>query len=203
MGGLLGGGGRGTGQLRPLNRRLRACPSKPIPHPHCSSSTAHTGPPLFLLSTLGALLAFLAAAATVLAASRTPAAVAATLFIARGASMGAYTTLYIYTPEAYPTRVRSLALGVNSGLARIGALVSPTLAVTAARNGHASTAEGALAAAAAIAAGCGFCLRVETGGRQLTVTEVAPPSLETPSIVRARSRRVKRAATLPGRVGEA
>lgn len=135
------------------------------------------------------MLAFLAAATAALAGSRTPAAVAATLFIARGASMGAYTTLYIYTPEAYPTRVRSLALGVNSGLARIGALVAPSLAVTAARRGHAAAAEGALAAAAAIAAVCVFCLRVETGGRQLAVAEAPLPSLETPSIVRARIRR--------------
>jgi nitrate/nitrite transporter NarK len=115
--------------------------------------------------------------------------------------MGAYTTLYIYTPEAYPTRVRSLALGVNSGLARIGALVSPSLAVTAARKGHASAAEAGLAAAAAVAAVCVFCLRVETGGRQLTVTEVAPPSLEAPSVARARSKRaLQRAATAAGRV---
>lgn len=148
------------------------------------------------------MLAFLAAATAALAASRSHTAIAATLFIARGASMGAYTTLYIYTPEAYPTRVRSLALGVNSALARIGALVSPSLAVTAARKGHASAAEGALAAAAAIASICVFCLRVETGGRQLTVTEVVPPSLEVPSVVRARSRRLNRAATTAGRIEE-
>ena len=165
-------------------------------HPHPTSTH----------STLGTLLAFLAASTAVLAASRSPTAIAATLFVARGASMGAYTTLYIYTPEAYPTRMRSLALGINSALARIGALVSPSLAVTAARKGHASAAEGALAAAAAVAAICVFCLRVETGGRQLTVTEVVPPSLETPSVVRQRTkqraRTVERCATTAGRIEE-
>jgi hypothetical protein len=80
-------------------------------------------------------------------------------------------------------------LGVNSGLARIGALVAPTLAVTAARRGHAAAAEGALAAAAAVAAICVFCLRVETGGRQLSLDAAPAPSLEVPSIARARIRR--------------
>lgn len=53
-------------------------------------------------------------------AAASAAGTAAALFIARSAAMGSYTALYIYTPEAYPTRVRSIALGLNSSLARIG-----------------------------------------------------------------------------------
>ena len=56
-------------------------------------------------------------------AASSAAGTAAALFIARSAAMGSYTALYIYTPEAYPTRVRSIALGLNSSLARIGGFV--------------------------------------------------------------------------------
>ena len=52
--------------------------------------------------------------------------------------------------------------------------MSPSLAVTAVRAGHASIAEGALAVAAAVAAAAVFFLKVETGGRPLSVVEVAP-----------------------------
>ena len=48
--------------------------------------------------------------------------------------------------------------------------------MTAVRAGHASIAEGALAVAAAVAAAAVFCLRVETGGRPLSVVEVVPPA---------------------------
>lgn len=72
-------------------------------------------------STLGGFLVLLAAATAGLAGAASSAAgTAAALFIARSAAMGSYTALYIYTPEAYPTRVRSIALGLNSSLARIG-----------------------------------------------------------------------------------
>lgn len=43
------------------------------------------------------------------------------------------------------------------------------------RAGHASIAEGALAVAAAVAAAAVFCLRVEMGGRPLSVVEVVAP----------------------------
>ena len=61
-----------------------------------------------------------AATAALAGAASSAAGTAAALFVARSAAMGSYTALYIYTPEAYPTRVRSIALGLNSSLARIG-----------------------------------------------------------------------------------
>lgn len=51
--------------------------------------------------------------------------------------------------------------------------------MTAVRAGHASIAEGALAVAAAFAAAAVFCLRVETGGRPLTVVEAVSPATAT------------------------
>ena len=112
------------------------------------------------------------------------AANSACLFLARAASMGAYTALYIYTPEAYPTRVRSLGLGVNSAIARVGALVSPALAVGAVRAGHASAAEAALAAACAVAAIAVFLLKVETGGVQLPDSTESVGAVKSPATER-------------------
>lgn len=47
------------------------------------------------------------------------------LFISRGASMGAFTTVYIYTPERYPTRFRNTAMGMCFGFARLGGMLAP------------------------------------------------------------------------------
>lgn len=137
--------------------------------------------------TLGAALAVLASATAALAAtaSRSVGGDAA-LFVARGAAMASYTTLYIATPELFPTRVRSLALGLNSALSRIGALVSPALAVSAVRAGHTSAAEGALAGAAALAALAVCGLKSETAGVQLPEDEAEVGLAVSPAEVRLR-----------------
>lgn len=50
------------------------------------------------------------------------------LFCARAFIAGVYQTVYIYTPEVYPTKVRGLALGAMTSVARVGALVTPFVA---------------------------------------------------------------------------
>lgn len=47
------------------------------------------------------------------------------LFTARALISGGFQASYVYTPEVYPTPIRALALGSCSGMARIGALLTP------------------------------------------------------------------------------
>jgi MFS family permease len=46
-------------------------------------------------------------------------------FIARGAIMGAFCIIYAYTPEVYPTAIRSFGVGSSSAVARLAGMVSP------------------------------------------------------------------------------
>ena len=56
------------------------------------------------------------------------AAMGIALFVARGTAAGVYQTLYVYTPEVYPTNVRALAMGTHSACSRVGAMVTPYIA---------------------------------------------------------------------------
>ncbi|GFR99646.1 synaptic vesicle 2-related protein [Elysia marginata] len=53
------------------------------------------------------------------------------LFISRGMISGAHQIVFIYTSECYPTTIRALGMGINSGLARVGAVVTPYVAQVA------------------------------------------------------------------------
>uniref|UniRef100_A0AC11EB10 SV2 related protein n=1 Tax=Ovis aries TaxID=9940 RepID=A0AC11EB10_SHEEP len=50
------------------------------------------------------------------------------LFIARAFISGGFQAAYVYTPEVYPTATRALGLGTCSGMARVGALITPFIA---------------------------------------------------------------------------
>ncbi|XP_015221729.1 synaptic vesicle 2-related protein isoform X1 [Lepisosteus oculatus] len=47
------------------------------------------------------------------------------IFIARAFIAGGFQAAYVYTPEVYPTATRALGLGTSSGMARVGALITP------------------------------------------------------------------------------
>lgn len=49
----------------------------------------------------------------------------ALLFIGRAAILGAFQVTYLYTPEVYSTNVRSTAVGIANGWARVGGMVAP------------------------------------------------------------------------------
>lgn len=51
------------------------------------------------------------------------------LFCTRMFAYGAFIVLFIYTPELYPTKIRSFAFGLYNALSRLGGLVSPFIAV--------------------------------------------------------------------------
>uniref|UniRef100_A0A3Q3E2B7 Synaptic vesicle 2-related protein n=1 Tax=Labrus bergylta TaxID=56723 RepID=A0A3Q3E2B7_9LABR len=50
------------------------------------------------------------------------------IFIARAFIAGGFQAAYVYTPEVYPTATRALGLGTSSGMARVGALITPFVA---------------------------------------------------------------------------
>lgn len=50
------------------------------------------------------------------------------LFVARGIISGVFQAAYVYTPEVYPTYLRSVGIGVCSGMARLGAMITPFVA---------------------------------------------------------------------------
>lgn len=50
------------------------------------------------------------------------------LFVSRGVISGVFQAAYVYTPEVYPTHLRSIGVGVCSTMARLGAMVTPFVA---------------------------------------------------------------------------
>ncbi|XP_041456544.1 synaptic vesicle 2-related protein-like isoform X1 [Lytechinus variegatus] len=50
------------------------------------------------------------------------------IFVIRGLISGAYQALYVYTPEIFPTHVRSVAMGTCVASSRLGAVLTPFVA---------------------------------------------------------------------------
>ena len=48
--------------------------------------------------------------------------------MARGVIAGLFQAAYVYTPEVYPTALRSVGVGGCSALARLGAMLTPYVA---------------------------------------------------------------------------
>ncbi|XP_063534120.1 synaptic vesicle 2-related protein [Cydia strobilella] len=88
------------------------------------------------------------------------------LFLARGIIAGLFQAAYVYTPEVYPTALRSTAVGACSGVARLGAMITPYVAQVLLKNSIA-LATGVYAAAAVLAAAACLLLPIETKGREM------------------------------------
>ncbi|KTG37891.1 hypothetical protein cypCar_00006134 [Cyprinus carpio] len=50
------------------------------------------------------------------------------IFIARACITGGWQVAYVYTPEVFPTATRAIGIGTGSGMARVGALITPFIA---------------------------------------------------------------------------
>lgn len=48
--------------------------------------------------------------------------------MARGIIAGVFQAAYVYTPEVYPTTLRSIGVGSCSAMARLGAMITPYVA---------------------------------------------------------------------------
>jgi len=92
------------------------------------------------------------------------------MFILRSLITGAYQVLYVYTPEVYPTLLRSSGLGIANSVGRIGGMITPYMALVVTQLwgelGFLFTIAG-YALAGFIAALCAFLLPIETIGRPL------------------------------------
>ena len=89
------------------------------------------------------------------------------LFMARGVIAGLFQAAYVYTPEVYPTALRSVGVGGCSSLARLGAMCTPYVAQVLFQNSvwSAVSVYGFFAVCASIA--CLF-LPYETRGTDLS-----------------------------------
>lgn len=91
------------------------------------------------------------------------------LFIARAAISGGFQAAYVYTPEVYPTNVRAIGLGSCSGMARLGAIITPFVAQVLLRSSEQMAV--IIYAAVSLIAGVMACfLPVETKGREMKDT---------------------------------
>ena len=50
------------------------------------------------------------------------------LFLIRAFTTGVFQTMYVYTPEVYPTKVRGVGIGFLYSIARVGAILTPYVA---------------------------------------------------------------------------
>lgn len=57
--------------------------------------------------------------------SRMQMASVVTTFLGKSAISGSFSTLYLFTPELYPTNLRNAGIGVSSAFSRFGAILSP------------------------------------------------------------------------------
>ncbi len=92
--------------------------------------------------------------------------VTASLFAVRGVGSGVFQAAYVYTPEVYPTSLRSVGVGACSMAARAGATLTPYVAQVLMKESLA-LAVGVYVAAAVAAAAVALLLPVETRGRDL------------------------------------
>mmetsp|Transcript_2053 Transcript_2053/g.3759 ORF Transcript_2053/g.3759 Transcript_2053/m.3759 type:complete len:497 (+) Transcript_2053:249-1739(+) len=95
------------------------------------------------------------------------------LFGARMLITGAFTVTWLYTPEAYPTNIRTTAFGFANAFARIGGAVSPFVAQDLLDEGLAWLAEAIIAAMCIFAGIAALMLPIETAGKQMAAVSAA------------------------------
>lgn len=78
-------------------------------------------------ATLGVYLAASGAFAWLFYLASTPLAVMAAAVLLSFFALGAWGALYAYTPEAYPTSIRTTGIGAASGMTRIAGAVAPSV----------------------------------------------------------------------------
>ena len=88
------------------------------------------------------------------------------LFLWRGFGIALLSMTYLYTPEAYPTHVRSTASGMLCSIGRIGGLLTPFVAQVLSKYSMSLTFN-IYAGMSLIGALCAFFLPIETKGRML------------------------------------
>lgn len=119
-----------------------------------------------------------AVAAFLFLLAHTPEMVLAASILLSAALLGAWGSLYAYTPELFPTPVRTSGMGFVSGVARLASVLSPSVGAML-LTGQLHTALSLFAACFAVAAACAWAIGIETRGKPL------PETLEDPHLERA------------------
>lgn len=88
------------------------------------------------------------------------------LFFARGIIAGVFQAIYVYTPEVYPTPLRSIGVGTCSAMARLGAMITPYIAQVLLKSSF-NTSIIIYITAALLAAIASSLLPIETKGRDM------------------------------------
>ncbi|KAK4794909.1 hypothetical protein SAY86_012903 [Trapa natans] len=96
------------------------------------------------------------------------------LFGARICITATFTIIYIYAPEVYPTSVRTTGVGVASSIGRVGGMLCPLVAVGLIHGCHRAAALLLFEAIIVVSGICVVLFPIETKGRDLTDTIVAP-----------------------------
>ncbi|XP_065831112.1 synaptic vesicle 2-related protein-like [Oscarella lobularis] len=102
------------------------------------------------------------------------------VFVVRSLITGALQAVYMYTPEVYPTAIRSLGVGFCNAVGRCGALISPFVAqVFIIRTVHG--AEAVYGGMCILAGICAIFLPIETKNRELK--DVLAPKTEEKRLI--------------------
>ena len=116
--------------------------------------------------TLAGFLLLSAAGATLFLLASGAMGVLATSALLSFALLGAWGALYAYTPELFPTAVRTTGVGFVSGVARLASVLSPSVGALL-LTGQLGVALGVFAACFLVAAACAWGIGVETRGQAL------------------------------------
>ncbi|HUW68915.1 MAG TPA: MFS transporter [bacterium] len=119
--------------------------------------------------TLGTYLLASGACAWLFALAVTPAAVVASAILLSFFALGAWGALYAYTPEAYPTIIRTTGIGAASGMTRIAGAIAPSIGALVA-GGSLSLPLAVFAVAYAVAGFAALALPSDTRATVLTDT---------------------------------
>ncbi|XP_047325336.1 organic cation/carnitine transporter 7-like isoform X2 [Impatiens glandulifera] len=90
------------------------------------------------------------------------------LFCARMFVSATFTVACIYTPEVYPTNVRSTGVGVATAIGRVGGMICPLVAITLVSNCHQTAAIFMFEAVIVLLGICVVLLPFETMGKELS-----------------------------------
>jgi putative MFS transporter len=113
--------------------------------------------------TLGAYLLASGVFAWLFALAATPLAVVLSAVCFSFFALGAWGALYAYTPEAYPTAIRTTGIGAASGWTRVAGAIAPSIGMLVAGNSLVVPLA-VFAFAYAIAGGAAFLLRKDARG---------------------------------------
>jgi MFS family permease len=95
------------------------------------------------------------------------------LFVSRAAIEGTFSVLYVYTPELYPTAIRSFGLALCNGFSRLGGFTAPFATVYLVESGETMWSVIALGMLCLLAAVATFLLPIETMGLDLQIPDTS------------------------------